>query len=129
MDEKNNVDVNRPPKRKLSKQQIVTLVVIGALLIFGISVAASMRQNDAAIEKNGIETTAVSTGQYLQTRDGGRRSATVYKAQYSFEVNGMTQFVYGEKKYGSVEEITEGKTVKVKYLKDEPSESIVVSGE
>jgi len=113
----------------MSKQQVVTLIVIGALLIFGISVAASMRQNDAAIEKNGVETTAISTGQYLQTRDGGRRSATVYKAQYRFEVDGMAQFVYGEKKYGSADEIAEGKAVKIKYLKDEPSESIVVSGE
>lgn len=116
-------------KRRLTKQQKVVLVIAGILAIIGISIAAVQRGEDAAIEKNGIEARAVSTGQYMQTRDGGRRSHTVYKAQYSYEVDGRKHFVYGEKLYSSQGEITEGRAVTVKYMPDEVTKSMITSEE
>lgn len=117
-------------KKKLTKQQKITLIVAGVLLVFGISVAAFTQSGKNTIVKNGVEATATSTGKYMQTRSGGKRSSTVYKAQYKFvDASGTTQFVYGEKRYESVDDIKEGREVTVKYLKDKPSDSVVTAGE
>ncbi len=118
-----------PAKKVLTKQQKMSLVVVGVLAVIGIAIAVVVRGQDAAIDKNGVEVSAVSTGQYMQTRDGGRRSKVAYKAQYSYEVQGRKYFVYGEKLYKTAEEIVEGATVTVKYLPNEVTKSIVTSGE
>lgn len=115
--------------KKLTKQRKVTLIVLGVLLIVGIAIAVVVRQGDVAISKNGIETSATSNGEYLQTKQGGRRGKTVYKARYEFVVDGRTQYVYGEKEYTSTDEIIEGNTVQVKYLADEPHKALVVGEE
>ena len=117
------------PKKVLSRAQIAALSVAGVLLVFGLTIAMIQRSSDNEIKRNGIGTTAVSTGEYIQSRSGGRRSHVVYKARYAFTVGSTTRTVIGEKQYRSAEDIMPGKTVTIKYLKEEPHRAIVLSGE
>lgn len=121
--------VANQPKKKVTKQQRTALIIAGILLVVGVGIAVAVRSGDAVIEKNGTETTATSTGKYLQTREGGRRGKTVYKAQYQYEVGGSAHFVYGEKGFEAPEDIAEGHSTTVKYLPNEPTKSKVTGSE
>ncbi|UTX51590.1 DUF3592 domain-containing protein [Candidatus Saccharibacteria bacterium TM7i] len=117
-------------KKRLTKQQAVTLIICGVVVaIIGVFVAIG-RMQDSALLKSGQSATGTPTGSYLQVREGGRRSKqTGYKAQYEFQVNGRAYFVHGEKRFESSEEAAQQRTVTVKYQANDPTKAIVESGE
>jgi len=114
------------PKRK---KAIIVLAIVGVLIIGAIVLGQLTQSKDRAIIKNGVEATAISTGESREVRVGGRRGQSVNKAVYTFKVDDRNYTVYGEKDFESTADITKGKSVTIKYMKDNPYEAVVVSGE
>lgn len=121
----------QPQKTKrLPKSIIATLIVVGIVIITIVGFAIAGRLADGAVVRDGIDGTATSTGQSIQVRDGGRRGAQVgSKAQYTFKVGEATYYVYGDKQFNTANEARQERTVQVKYLANDPTKAVVVSGE
>jgi len=128
-----NPTVNPAPQKKSEWNWQGRLFLVIALLIpvgiiFGIImliVVPLTRGND--ILKNGIETTGTSTGQIYQdsVKNGKYTRSIQYKAYYTYEVDGKAYEIIGSKDYFKNENIKKGMTATIKYLKDDPTKSIV----
>lgn len=102
---------------------VVGVIVVGALLIGSINFITGPSRERANIKENGIEATAISTGDvYVQSdRVSSRSESTIYKAWYEFTGNdNRTYRVVGEKDYQSESSVKKGMKATLRYIEDDP---------
>ena len=126
-----NVD---PAHSKLRKSDIA--IVIGSILVVGAIIATIVffvtapARERANIEKNGIEATAISTGESeeVTVRLSSRSKVEKTKAVYLFTDNeGKEHEILGEKDYEEASNVKAGMKATIRYLK--PSEPEFITEE
>ena len=123
-----NVD---PAHSKLRKSDIA--IVIGSILVVGAIIATIVffitapARERANIEKNGIEATAISTGESegVSVRLSSRSRVEKTKAVYTFTANDGKEYeILGEKDYEEASNVKAGMKATIRYLKPTEPEFI-----